>query len=121
MARRSGRASRPDSSGPRKPVIIRKMPDEVHSGGDYPQGRDPEARVSAVETRLDRLEAAIDEMRKELQAFRLEFIEFGAEMRGQLTNIPTSFQIAFMLAAFTVATFVGATGLALTVLKLGGH
>ena len=97
------------------------MPDEAHSGGDYPPGPSLEARVSAVEARLDRLEAAINELRKELQAFRLEFVEFRAEMRGRLTNLPTNFQIAFMLAAFTVATVVGIPGLALTVLKLGGH
>ena len=76
------------------------MPDEAHSGGEFPK--------------------AIGELRKELQAFRLEFIEFRAEMRGRLTNVPTTFQIAFMLATFTVATFIGATGLSLAILRLAG-
>jgi hypothetical protein len=97
------------------------MPDDVTSGGDYPKDAGLEARVSAIEARPDRMEAAIAELRKELQAFRLEFVEFRAEMRGRLTNIPTTFQIAFILAAFTVATFIGSTGLALTILKLAPH
>src|SRR5258708_6511490 len=73
-----------------------------------------------VEARLARLEIAIEDLRKEQQAFRLEFVEFRAEMRGRLTNVPTTFQIAFMLATFTVATFIGATGLSLAVLRLSG-
>jgi len=96
------------------------MPDEVNSGGEFPKDAGLEARVAAVAARLDRLETAIEELRKELQAFRLEFIEFRAEMRGRLTNVPTTFQIAFMLAAFTVATFIGATGLSLAILRLAG-
>jgi hypothetical protein len=96
------------------------MPDEVSSGGDYPQGPSLEARVSGVEARLDRIEAAIEEFRQELQAFQLEFVEFRAEMRGPLTNLPTTFHIAFMLATFAVAAFIGATGVALAVIRLGG-
>jgi hypothetical protein len=44
-----------------------------------------------------------------------------AGIRGRRTNIPSTFQIAFMLAAFTVAASVGATGLALRVPRLGGY
>ena len=98
------------------------MPDEVHGGGDVPRDPSIEARVSALETRLDRLEAAIEELRKELQALRVDLVEFRAEMRGRLANIPTTFQLVFMLTTFTVATFVGATGLSLAVVRLaGGH
>jgi hypothetical protein len=121
MAPRQAGASGPDSSDARKSGINPAMHDKAHGGDNVPRHPSIEMRVSSLETRLDRLKGAIDELRKELQAFRLEFVEFRAEMRGRLTNLPTSFQFAFMLAAFTVATFVGATGLALTVLKLGGH
>jgi len=96
------------------------MPDEVNSGGEFPKDPGLEARVAAVEARLDRIETATEELRKELQAFRVEFIEFRAEIRGRLTNVPTTFQIAFMLATFTVATFIGATGLSLTILRIVG-
>lgn len=90
------------------------MPDEVHSGGgDHPPF---EARLSAVELRLARLETVGEEIRKELQAIRVDL----ARIDGRLQNIPTSFQIVFMLAAFTVATFIGATGLSLAILRLGG-
>jgi uncharacterized coiled-coil protein SlyX len=85
------------------------MPDEISSGGDYPQSSNVETRVSAIEMRLARVETAVDGIQKELQAIRIDL----AEMRGRLTNIPTTFQIAFMLATFTVATFIGATGSAL--------
>jgi len=59
---------------------------------------------------------AIDEVRKELQAIRVDL----ARIEGRLTNLPTTFQLVFMLAAFTVATCVGATGLSLAVLRLSG-
>src|SRR5438128_1932513 len=42
------------------------MPDEVNSGGEFPKDASLEARVAAVEARLDRLETAIEEFRKEL-------------------------------------------------------
>jgi outer membrane murein-binding lipoprotein Lpp len=99
------------------------MPDEVHSGGDYGGNPRLEERVSAIEARLDRLEAAVDEIRAELKAMRADMTAIRlelAEVKGRLANIPTSFQIAFMLVTFTVATFIGATGLALAILRLGG-
>jgi len=43
-----------------------------------------------------------------------------ARIDGKISNLPSTFQIVFMLAAFTVATFVGATGLSLAVLRLAG-
>jgi len=69
-----------------------------------------------MEARLARLETDVDEIRKELQAIRVDL----ARIEGRLTNLPTTFQLVFMLAAFTVATFVGATGLSLAVLRLSG-
>ena len=102
------------------------MPDEVNSGGEFPKDPGLEARVSAVE-------AALAEIRAEFKAIHVELARFArleagmdqlrqdvAEIKGRLTNIPTSFQLVFMLAAFTVATFVGATGLSLAVLRLAG-
>ena len=99
------------------------MPDEVHSGGDYPSGPSLEARVSAVETRLERLESIVEEIRAELKAMRGELTALRldvAEIKGRLTNIPTTFQLVFMFAAFVVTTFAGATGLSLAVLRFGG-
>ena len=102
------------------------MPDEVNSGGEFP--KDP-----GLETRVAMLEAAMGEIRAELKAIHAELARFArleigmdqlrqdlAEIRGRLTNIPTNFQIAFMLATFTVATFIGATGLSLAILRLAG-
>ena len=101
------------------------MPDEVNSGGEFPKDPGLETRVSALEPRLARMETAIDEIRAELKAIRSEMTGLRvevAEIKGRLTNIPTTFQLVFMLAAFTVATFVGATGLSLAVLRFAsGH
>ena len=92
------------------------MPDDVRRGDDPPTDHNLEARVSAVEARLARVEAVVEEIRKELVAIRIDL----AEIKGRLANIPTTFQLVFMLAAFTVATFIGATGLSLVVLRLSG-
>jgi len=105
------------------------MPDDVNSGGDYSKDPSLEGRVSSIEGRLARLEAVVEEIRAELRAIRaelselrLEVAEMRGEMRGRLSSLPTTFQLVFILAGFTVATFVGATGLSLTVLRLaGGH
>jgi hypothetical protein len=87
------------------------MPDEVHSSGDYPSGPSLEARVSAVEARLARVEAAIDSIQKELQAIRVDIAEMRAEMRGRLTNIPTTFQLIYMQTAFVAAIFAASFAL----------
>jgi hypothetical protein len=84
-------------------------PSRFSGGGSGPN--DP-----TVEFRLARLETAVDNIQKDVQALR----EAVARIDGKISNLPTTFQIVFMLATFTVATFVGATGLALAVLKLGG-
>ena len=72
------------------------------------------------------LEAAVNEIRVELRAIREELANLKtvpielAEIKGRLSNLPTTFQLVFMLATFTVATFVGATGLSLAVVRLAG-
>ncbi|HTV89667.1 MAG TPA: hypothetical protein VME41_11685 [Stellaceae bacterium] len=83
------------------------MPDDVSGGG---ASNNPN-----VEFRLARLETAMDNVQRDLQALR----EAVARIDGKISNLPTTFQIVFMLAAFTVATFIGATALALAVLRLG--
>ncbi len=72
------------------------------------------------------LEVAVNEIRVELKAIREELANLKtvpielAEIKGRLSNLPTTFQLVFMLATFTVATFVGATGLSLAVVRLAG-
>jgi hypothetical protein len=78
------------------------MPDEVSSGGDYPQGSGLEARVSAVETRLARIESAVDAMRLDL-----------AEIKGKLSNMPTT----VTLFGLIVTVFAAAFGLSIAVLR----
>jgi uncharacterized coiled-coil protein SlyX len=77
-----------------------------------------EARVSALETRLARVELVLDEIRAELKAvradltgLRVEVAELRAEMRGRLTNIPTTFQLVYMQGAFVLAIFAAAFAL----------
>jgi len=91
--------------------VIRPSQFMARAGGSGPDDPDLEARLA-------RLEASVEDIRKEILAIRLDL----AEIKGRLTNIPTTFQLVFMLATFTVATFVGATGLSLAVVRLaGGH
>jgi hypothetical protein len=86
-----------------------------------------------LEARVSALEAAMAEIRAEFKAIHVELARFArleagmdqlrqdvAEIKGRLTNIPTSFQIAFMLATFTVAKFIGATGLSLAIVRFAG-
>ena len=68
-------------------------------------------------------EIAAEEIRTDLKAIRAELTSLRvdvAEIKGRLANIPTSFQLVFMLAAFAVATSIGATGLSLAVLRFSG-
>ena len=53
-----------------------------------------------VETRLARLEAAVEAIRLDL-----------AEIKGKLSNVPTTFQLVFILAGFVVTIFAAALGL----------
>jgi hypothetical protein len=70
-----------------------------------PSGSGP--RDPTVEARLARLEVAIDEIRKDLQAVRLDL----TEIKGKISNVPTTFQLVFMQAALMLAIFAGAFGL----------
>jgi hypothetical protein len=104
-----------------KAAIILGMPDEVHSDGDYPKDHGLGTRVAILETLVVEIRTDLKAIRTDLTDLKVEFAEMRAEIRGRLTNIPTYFQIVFMLATFAVATFVGATGLALAVLRFGVH
>jgi hypothetical protein len=53
------------------------------------------------------LEAAVDEIRADVKAIRLDL----AEIKGKLSNVPTTFQLVFMQAALILAIFAGAFGL----------
>jgi hypothetical protein len=53
------------------------------------------------------LEAAIDAIRADVRAIRLDL----AEIKGKLSNVPTTFQLVFMQAALILAIFAGAFGL----------
>jgi uncharacterized coiled-coil protein SlyX len=87
------------------------MPDEVHSGG-YPHQPNLEMRVSSIETRLERLESIVDEIRKEMQAVRIDL----ARMDGKISNLPTTFQLLYMQAGLILAVFAAA----FAVMRLGG-
>jgi hypothetical protein len=76
------------------------MPDEARSGSDFPKDPSMEARVSALET-------AVAEIGKELQAIRLDL----AEIKGKLSNVPTTFQLVFMQAALILTIFAAAFAL----------
>jgi hypothetical protein len=53
------------------------------------------------------LEAAVAEIRKELQAIRLDL----AEIKGKLSNVPTTFQLVFMQSGLILAVFAAAFAL----------
>jgi hypothetical protein len=71
------------------------------------------------------LEAAVTEIRTELKAIREDLANLKnvpvelAEIKGRLSNLPTSFQLVFVLATFAVTSFLGATGLSLAIIKFG--
>jgi hypothetical protein len=67
-----------------------------------------------VEARLARLEVAVDEIRKELQAIRIDL----ARIEGRLSNLPTTLQLVFMQATIIVAVFAAAVGLSLALIRL---
>jgi hypothetical protein len=95
------------------------MPDDVpQSDRSGRRGSDLEARVAVLET-------AVAEIRIELKAIRADLANLQklpldiAEIKGRLTNLPTTFHLVFMLATFALTSFVGATGLSLAILKFG--
>lgn len=66
-----------------------------------------------IVARLARLEAAVDDMRKDIQAMRLDV----ARIEGKISNLPTTFQLVFMQAGFILAAFAAAFGLSLGLLR----
>ena len=80
--------------------VIRPSQFAPTSGGAGPS--DP-----PLEARLAQLEANVDEIRKELQAIRIDL----ARMDGKLSNVPTVFQLLFMQAGLILAIFAAAFGL----------
>jgi hypothetical protein len=63
-----------------------------------------------VEARLARLETAVDEIRKDMQALRHDV----AEIKGKLSNMPTTVTLLGLVVAVLAAGF----GMALAVAKL---
>jgi hypothetical protein len=87
------------AQGPQSNIVnLGRLPPTA--GGSGPD--DP-----TVEGRLARLEAAADDIRKELQAIRIDL----ARLDGKLSNVPTSFQLLFMQAGLILAIFAAAFGL----------
>ena len=80
--------------------IIRPSRFSSAAGGSGPRDPGMEARISA-------LEAAVSEIRVDLKAIRLDL----AEMKGKLSNVPTTFQLVFMQAGLILAIFPSAFGL----------
>ncbi len=86
-------------------------PDDVVVRGRFPAAGGSGPGDPTIEGRLARLEAAVDAIRLDL-----------AEIKGKLSNMPTTFQLVFMQAAIIVAVFAGAIGLSLALLKIAsGH
>ncbi len=86
--------------------VIRPSQFSASAGGSGPT--DP-----TVEARLAGLEVSVAEMRKDLQAIRLEI----ARIDGKISNLPTTFQLVFMQAGFILAVFVAAFGLSFALLR----
>jgi len=66
-----------------------------------------------VGARLAALETAVREIRQELQSIRLDL----AEIKGRLSNLPTTFQLVFMQGTIIIAVFAGAIGLSFALMK----
>jgi ABC-type phosphate transport system auxiliary subunit len=67
-----------------------------------------------MEPRLSALEAAVGEIKTDLKAIRTDLTRLLldlAEMKGKLSNVPTTFQLVFMQAGLILAIFAGAFGL----------
>jgi hypothetical protein len=78
-----------------------------------------------LETRVAVLEAAVTEVRTELKAIREDLANLKnvpielAEIKGKISNLPTNFQLVFVLATFALTSFLGATGLSLAIIRFG--
>ena len=75
-------------------------PDDVVVRGRFPTAGGSGPDDPNVEARLARLESGMDAVRLDL-----------AEIKGKLSNIPTTFQLVFILACFVVTIFAAAFGL----------
>jgi hypothetical protein len=79
--------------------------DNVIGRGRWPPSRGGSGpHDPTIEGRLAHLEAVVEEIRKELQAIRLDL----TRMDGRLSNLPTTLQLVFMQAAFILAAFAAA-------------
>ncbi|HVB18291.1 MAG TPA: hypothetical protein VNF04_17305 [Stellaceae bacterium] len=86
-------------------------PDDVVVRGRFPTAGGSGPDDPNVEARLAHLESAVDAIRLDL-----------AEIKGKLSNMPTTFQLVFMQAAIIVTVFAGAIGLSFALLKFAsGH
>jgi hypothetical protein len=95
------------------------MPDDVPQGGrSGRRGTDLEARVAVLEVAVDEIRTDLKAIREELANLKNVPLEL-AEIKGRLSNIPTSFQLVFILATFAVTSFVGATGPSLAIIRFG--
>jgi|tagenome__1003787_1003787.scaffolds.fasta_scaffold19601872_2 hypothetical protein len=84
-----------------------KMPDEAGSGGGFPGEPNLAARVIVLESAAGDIRAELKAIRAELTSLRLDV----AEIKGRLTNIPTTFQFVYMQAGFVLAIFAAAFAL----------
>jgi hypothetical protein len=83
-------------------------PDNIIGQGRFPPGSGGSGpNEPTVEARIARLEVAVEEIKKELQAVRLDL----AEIKGRLSNIPTGAHLVFMQGGLILAIFAAAFAL----------
>ena len=88
--------------------MVGEPPDNVIGRGRFPPGAgDSGPNEPGIEIRVATLEAAANDIRRDLQAIRLDL----AEMKGKLSNMPTTFQLVFMQAGLILTIFAAAFGL----------
>jgi hypothetical protein len=96
-----------EESGPGEVVpFTRPAPFVGNAGGSGPN--DPD-----VEARLSRLETAVNNVQRDLQALR----ESVARIDGKISNLPTTFQLIYMQLGLILTIFA----LAFALLKLAQH
>jgi hypothetical protein len=88
--------------------MVDEAPDNVIGRGRFPPNSGGSGPYDpGTEARVAKLEAAVDEIRADVKAIRLDL----PEIKGKLSNVPTTFQLVFMQAALILAIFAGAFGL----------
>ena len=88
--------------------MVDEARDNVIGRGRFPPGAGGSGpNEPGVETRVAILEAAVNDIRRDLQAIRLDL----AEMKGKLSNVPTTLQLVFMQAGLILTIFAAAFGL----------